>query len=72
VLGFHAAWTPGRRGKQVTHTGGTRLMYATYPDPVRAWIKRHGGLTRKTLLLQGRELDGFYHRCDGKRRIRRR
>ncbi len=63
VLGFHAAWVPGRRGQPVTHRGGTRLMYATYPAPVRDWIKRHGGLTRKTLLLRGRELHGLYRRC---------
>lgn len=64
ILGFHAAWTPGRRGRPVTHAGGTRLMFATYPAPVQAWIRRHGGLSRKTLLLQGRELDGLYRRCN--------
>jgi hypothetical protein len=66
ILGFHAAWTPDRRGKEVTHAGGTRLMYATYPGPVKAWIRRHGGLTRKTLLLQGSELNALYRPCSGR------
>ncbi|MGD9845913.1 MAG: hypothetical protein AB7O60_19050 [Variibacter sp.] len=66
ILGFHAAWTPGRRGKEITHAGGTRLMYATYPGPVKAWIRRHGGLTRKTLLLHGSELNALYRSCGGR------
>jgi hypothetical protein len=33
------------------------------PANVRAWIKRHGGLTQKTILLKGRELAALYPRC---------
>jgi hypothetical protein len=63
VLGFHAAWMPGRRGRPLTHARGTRLLMDTYPEPVRAWISRHGGLTRKLVLLRGNELAAMYPRC---------
>ena len=63
VLGFHAAWMPDEDGKVHTHRGATRLMMATYPQGVRKWIDRRGGLSRKTLLLRGRELNAMYRVC---------
>lgn len=63
VLGFHAAWRPDSRGRPLTHAVATRLMLDTYPAPVRAWIIRRGGLTRKSLFLRGRELAAMYPRC---------
>jgi hypothetical protein len=63
VLGFHAAWTPGKRGTMLTHAKATRLMLDTYPEPVQAWIRRHGGLSQRTLLLRGRELAAMYPGC---------
>jgi hypothetical protein len=63
VLGFHAAWTPDEEGQVFTHPGATRLMLATYPKPVRDWIKRRGGLSRETLLLRGRELAAMVRSC---------
>lgn len=63
ILGFHAAWTPDRRGKPLTAVEATKLMYATYPTPVRRWIKHKGGLTSKAIMLQGRELAAMYRRC---------
>ena len=63
VLGFHAAWRPGPRGRPLTHSGATRLILATYPPPVRAWISRRGGLTSRALWLRGRELTSLYPAC---------
>ena len=63
VLGFHAAWTPDEDGQALTHSGATRLMYATYPKAVREWIRRRGGLSRETILLRGRELASMYRSC---------
>jgi hypothetical protein len=63
VLGFHAAWTPSEEGQALTHPGATRLMLATYPQAVREWIKRRGGLSRQTILLRGRELAAMYRSC---------
>ena len=63
ILGFHAAWLPDGRGRPITATEATRLMYATYPSPVQRWIARKGGLSRKALLLRGKELAAMYRRC---------
>ena len=63
VLGFHAAWTPGRKGRTLTHAEATNLMMETYPMPVRDWIARHGGLTRRLILLRGAELGRLYASC---------
>jgi hypothetical protein len=41
----------------------TKLVAATYPAPVRTWIARHGGLTRRLILLRGRDLAAIYPRC---------
>jgi hypothetical protein len=41
----------------------TRAIDASYPPAVRAWIKRHGGLTQDVILLKGRELAALYRRC---------
>ena len=41
----------------------TRLVTATYPPGVRAWIKRNGGLTQKLILLRGRQLAALYSHC---------
>ncbi len=63
VLGFHAARAVDRQGRIYAAPEATRLVAATYPPPVRAWIARHGGLTRRLILLRGRELAAIYPRC---------
>jgi hypothetical protein len=63
VLGFHAARAVDRRGRVYAAPEATRVVAATYPAPVRAWIARHGGLTRRLILLRGRELAAIYPRC---------
>ena len=52
-LGFHAA----------SGTEGTDLLMSTYPGAVQAWINRHGGLTKRLLILEGRKLTAFLKRC---------
>jgi hypothetical protein len=63
VLGFHAARAVDRRGRIYAAPEATKVVAATYPAPVRAWIARHGGLTRRLILLRGRELAAMYPRC---------
>ena len=63
VLGFHAARAVDRYGRVYAAPEATRVVAATYPAPVRAWIARHGGLTRRLILLRGSELAAIYPRC---------
>jgi len=63
-FGFHAAWMPDRDGRPVTSPLGTQALWNIYPASVRRWINRHGGLSRKMIFLQGRELDGIVASCD--------
>jgi hypothetical protein len=63
VLGFHAAIAVDREGHRFSAADATKVIADTYPAPVRAWITRHGGLSRKLLLLRGRELAALYPSC---------
>ena len=63
-LGFHAAWMPDVDGRPVTSTLGTRALWEAYPAAVRHWITRHGGLSRKMIFMQGRELRAFVPACE--------
>jgi hypothetical protein len=63
VLGFHAAWTKDRYGHTLTSEGGTSLLMASYPPPIKRWIARRGGLNGTTITLRGRELAALYPRC---------
>jgi hypothetical protein len=63
VLGFHAARWLDRRGQFYTAPDETRLLAATYPEPVRAWIERNGGLTEKAIFLRSRQLASLYRPC---------
>jgi hypothetical protein len=63
-LGFHAAWHPGDNGEVVTSQGGTRLLMEIYPQNVRRWLARKGGLTRTMKYLTGRELASMYTSCN--------
>ena len=61
-LGFHAAWRP-EAGRQVTSLEGTELLMDNYPQQVRDWIARRGGLTPHMIFLSGRELASMYPTC---------
>jgi len=63
-LGFHAAYDLDQSGGQVTNRGGTALLMNHYPQHVRGWIARHGGLTRQMIYLSGGELSSMYQSCD--------
>jgi len=63
-FGFHAAWMPDNDGQPVTSPMGTQALWNIYPVPVRRWISRHGGLSRKMIYLQGHDLDGIVASCD--------
>jgi hypothetical protein len=63
-LGFHAAWNPDQNGGQVTSAGGTSLLMNHYPQHVRDWIARRGGLSRQMMYLSGSELSSMYASCD--------
>ncbi len=63
-FGFHAAWMPDSDGHPVTSPMGTQALWNIYPSNVRHWISRNGGLSRKMIYLQGRDLDGIVASCD--------
>jgi hypothetical protein len=63
VLGFHAARSIDRRGRIYAEPEASRLVLEAYPDPIRNWIIRRGGLTSRLLLLRGRELSSMYRTC---------
>ena len=63
-FGFHAAWMPDREGRPITSPLGTQALWNIYPASVRRWISRHGGLSRKMIFMQGRDLDGIVASCE--------
>jgi len=63
-LGFHAAWHPGENGRQVTSKAATKLLMDIYPEEVRSWIARRGGLSPRMKYLAGRELTAMYQTCE--------
>jgi len=64
VLGFHAAFHLDPAGGQVTSRGGTLLLMSQYPQQVRKWIARRGGLSREMMFLSGRDLASMYASCE--------
>jgi hypothetical protein len=63
ILGFHAARSMDSRGRMYAEPEASAIVLQTYPSPVRGWIRRHGGLTSRILLLRGRELSAIYPVC---------
>ena len=63
-LGFHAAWMPDAEGKPVTSAMGTRALWNAYPQRVRHWIAKRGGLSRKMIYMQGSDLHSFVPSCE--------
>ena len=63
VLGFHAARSMDRRGRMYAEREASEAVLQAYPSPVRGWIRRHGGLSSRLLLLRGRELSAIYPGC---------
>jgi len=63
VLGFHAARSMDRRGRMYAEPEASKAVQEAYPEPIRNWISRRGGLTSRMLLLRGRELAAIYPSC---------
>jgi hypothetical protein len=63
VLGFHAARSVDVHGHLHAEPEASEVVLDAYPAPVRDWIRRHGGLTSRVLLLRGRDLASIYPRC---------
>ena len=62
-LGFHSAWRPDEAGHPVVSRDGTQLLMTVYPQQVRNWIARRGGLSPHMMYLTGRELASMYPAC---------
>jgi hypothetical protein len=64
VLGFHGARLFDYEGNEYTVPPSLNAAVAeAYPEPVKRWIARRGGLTRKLIVLRGAELYRHYPRC---------
>jgi hypothetical protein len=63
LLGFHAAWMPGPQGRPVKSAIGTQTLWEVYPQHVKKWLVRKGGLQKKMIFLRGRELSAMYQEC---------
>jgi hypothetical protein len=63
TMGFHAAWLPDERGRPVASRAWTSVLWQNYPEEIRRWISRHGGLTPRMIYLRGSELTSMYPRC---------
>ena len=61
---------PDVDGHPVTSAMGTQALWNIYPGEVRRWINRHGGLSRKMIYLQGRELSSVVAICGGSQQAR--
>jgi hypothetical protein len=59
---FHAAWDLSLTGAK-TNTPATKFLWSHYPDAVRRWIARHGGLKSQTIYLGGHELAAMFPTC---------
>jgi hypothetical protein len=65
ILGFHAAKIVDQYGDQYPAEAeeATRAVTASYPAPIRDWIRQHGGLTRRPIFLYGKALWAMYPLC---------
>jgi len=64
MLGFHAASYYDDVSRSFVPTrSGSRVVMKLYPEEIRSWIERHGGLTPRLLQLRGKELAELYNAC---------
>jgi hypothetical protein len=64
ILQFHTAWDPTPAGGQIVNAAGNAILWEHYPENIRRWISRHGGLREQILDLQGPELSAMYPPCN--------
>ena len=55
--------TTTRTGRPVPNPEATHMLYLMYPPAVRKWINDRGGLTRRMIFLQGKQLQALYKPC---------
>ena len=67
-LGFHAAWHPGEDGHPIPSREATKLLMDIYPEHVRSWIARRGGLSPRMMYLSAASLAGMYNPAIDRRR----
>ena len=60
-LVFHSAWDA--QADQAVAADGNRILWSNYPESVRQWIKRHGGLRDQVITLRGPELMAMFPAC---------
>jgi hypothetical protein len=64
ILGFHAASYYDDASRSLVPTReGSRLVMHLYPQDVRSWIDRHGGLRPQLLTMHGRDLTALFPTC---------
>jgi hypothetical protein len=63
-FGFHAAWAGDLSGNPYTDKPATRTLWRYYPPVVRRWIIQHGGLSRRMIFLEGRDLADILTICE--------
>ncbi|MFZ0422698.1 MAG: hypothetical protein WAL80_07455 [Xanthobacteraceae bacterium] len=64
VLGFHAASYYDDASRSLVPTReGSRLVMSLYPQEIRSWIGRHGGLRPQLITMRGRDLTAIYRTC---------
>src|ERR1700676_4907229 len=64
VLGFHAASYYDDASRSLVPTReGSRLVMRIYPQEIRSWIDRHGGLRPQLITMRGRDLTGLFRTC---------
>jgi len=63
ILAFHAAWDFSTNGRIVTNAGATRFLYSMYPSQIQRWLDNRGGLTPRTVFLEGKQLERMYQPC---------
>jgi hypothetical protein len=64
VLGFHAASYYDDASRSLVPTReGSALVMRLYPEAVKSWINRHGGLKPQLIMMRGRDLAALYPTC---------
>lgn len=61
-FGFHAAYR-GFLWFRVTNDPATRTLMDIYPESIRRWIERNGGLHSNMIFLSGPRLFALYRKC---------
>ena len=64
VLGFHAASYYDDASRSLVPTReGSAVVMRLYPEAVKSWINRHGGLKPQLIMMKGRDLAALYPTC---------